>query len=339
MTGGEQIGPFLFQIKGSCITSHRRYLSTGKVPPPRCLGRRVPQSGEGGSERGCPGTARGSAGLRPSSGAGERGGAAAAAPGPAPHGADAAAKCRRPRRFLPPQRPLLPGRARRGRARRRRYLLGAGGVRLCPLPFLWRRRRSRLGFLGPAVCGGQLGRLFPASRGGAHPLLPPRLRRLGLRVGLPGGVAVLHRGGLLEADPAQQAAHRAGQGRARRRRAARRPRRPRGGSGRGLPTAAAWRGGAAAGAAPPPGPSPRTGAGRSWRLREFHRRHARPVPRPPRTTQPCRRALAVPDSGTAGRPSDARRRPGQRSPGRGTPEPPADGAAGLGRPRGSPRPR
>lgn len=101
------------------------------------------------------------------------------------------------------------GRASRGRVRRCRYLLGAGGVRLCPLRVLlrWRGRRR---LPGPAVGGGRLERLFPASRGGTHPLLPPRLRRLGLRIGLPGGVAVLHRGGLLEADPAQQAAHRPG---------------------------------------------------------------------------------------------------------------------------------
>lgn len=161
--------------------------------------------------------------------------------------------------LLPPRRSAVPD---PGSSRRGRYLLGAAGVPLGSLPLFRRPRR----LLGPVVSGG---RLFPASRGGAHPLLllllaprlPAGLRRLGLRVGLPGGVAVLHRGGLLEADAAQQAAHRAAPGR---RRASRRPRRPRAGSGRRLPTAAAWRGGAgAAGAAPPPGPSPQTGAGRS----------------------------------------------------------------------------
>ena len=38
----------------------------------------------------------------------------------------------------------------------------------------------------------------------------PRFLELGLRVRLPGGVAVLHGGGLAHADPAEQVAHRRG---------------------------------------------------------------------------------------------------------------------------------
>lgn len=223
-------------------------------PLPRPSTRAAPYSGDAEirtlTRRLRPGAARPPPAL-PASGPADRGGTGPRSPGGTP-----------PHSLLPARRSAGPD---PGVPQGGRYLLGAAGVPLRPISLL---RRPR-GLLGPVVSGG---RLFPASRGGAHPLLlllllllPPRLpaglRRLGLRVGLPGGVAVLHRGGLLEADAAQQAAHRAAPGR---RRASRRPRRPRAGSGRRLPTAAAWRGGAgAAGADPPPGPSPQPGAGRS----------------------------------------------------------------------------